>query len=134
MTTSTVTLTHHSFAPPGPSQQTSQPPLPAFSSLQTWVHRPQAVAKCFVSDVYALRALIPGEFTLSSYASRGMPSSPIHRLPHSLEPDIFLLANFPCKMVDLVGWVAGVDQKESSMVITRPSPPNPCGSDHTELT
>lgn len=31
--------------------------LPPLSSLQAWVHRPQAVAKCFVSDVFNLCAL-----------------------------------------------------------------------------
>lgn len=32
--------------------------------------------------------------------------------------EIFLLDQSPCKMVELVGWVAGVDDKESYMVIT----------------
>ncbi|WRT66820.1 uncharacterized protein IL334_003783 [Kwoniella shivajii] len=32
--------------------------------------------------------------------------------------DIFLLNQFPCKMVEIVAWVAGVDHKESAMTVT----------------
>ena len=35
--------------------------LPSLAVLQTWVHRPQAIAKCTVSDVYVLQALVPRE-------------------------------------------------------------------------
>lgn len=31
--------------------------LPGLAALQSWVYRPQALAPCFVSDVYALRAI-----------------------------------------------------------------------------
>jgi len=73
MTTTTITLSpdHHADPSPSPKQALTQS-LPALSTLQTWVHRSQAIAKCFVSDVYGLRALVPAELTLSSYASRGM--------------------------------------------------------------
>lgn len=39
--------------------------------------------------------------------------------PEKLTTDVFLLNHFPCKFVELVGWVAGVDHKETSMTITR---------------
>ncbi|KAK6902567.1 hypothetical protein I204_07492 [Kwoniella mangroviensis CBS 8886] len=32
--------------------------------------------------------------------------------------DVFLLDHFPCRMVELVAWVAGVDHKDTSMTIT----------------
>lgn len=38
---------------------------------------------------------------------------------HPLTSDVFLLNHFPCKLVELVGWVAGVDHKDASMTITR---------------
>jgi hypothetical protein len=31
--------------------------------------------------------------------------------------DVFLLNRFPCRMVELVGWVAGVDEKEKTQTI-----------------
>ena len=103
--------------------------LPSLSALQTWVHRPQAIAKCFISDVYGLRALAPAEETLSTYTGReervstytgrGGSSMICCNTVH-VETGVFLLGKFPCKMVELVGWVAGVDHKESSMFITCP--------------
>ncbi|BEI84554.1 hypothetical protein CcaverHIS002_0411580 [Cutaneotrichosporon cavernicola] len=74
---------------------------PSLAALQSWVHRPQALALCFVSDVYALRALRE-ETNLVTRTTR----------------DVFLLDHFPCKFVQLVGWVAGVDHKDTSMTIT----------------
>jgi len=35
-------------------------PLPALGVLQAWVHRPQALAKCTISDLYGMRALVKG--------------------------------------------------------------------------
>lgn len=35
--------------------------LPPLASLQAWVHRPQAVAKCTVGDVFAMRVLGAGD-------------------------------------------------------------------------
>ncbi|WWD01786.1 hypothetical protein V866_008732 [Kwoniella sp. B9012] len=32
--------------------------------------------------------------------------------------DVFLLDRFPCRMVEIVAWVAGVDRKDTSMTIT----------------
>lgn len=32
--------------------------LPPLSTLQTWVHRPQAIAACTVGDVFGLRTLV----------------------------------------------------------------------------
>ncbi|WWD10525.1 hypothetical protein V865_008661 [Kwoniella europaea PYCC6329] len=32
--------------------------------------------------------------------------------------DVFLLDHFPCRMVEIVAWVAGVDHKDTSMTIT----------------
>ncbi|WOO83405.1 uncharacterized protein LOC62_05G006931 [Vanrija pseudolonga] len=75
--------------------------LPPLATLQSWVHRPQAVAACFVSDVYALQNLRESNAGVSR-TSR----------------DVFLLNHFPCKLVELVGWVAGVDHKDASMTIT----------------
>lgn len=39
--------------------------------------------------------------------------------PSSYWSDVFLLDRFPCKMVELVGWVAGVDEKEKSQTFYR---------------
>jgi hypothetical protein len=35
-------------------------PLPGLGVLQAWVHRPQALAKCTISDLYGMRALVKG--------------------------------------------------------------------------
>jgi len=35
--------------------------------------------------------------------------------------DVFMLNRFPCRMVELVGWVAGVDEKEKTQTIYRMS-------------
>ncbi|CAK9787380.1 hypothetical protein CC85DRAFT_289034 [Cutaneotrichosporon oleaginosum] len=75
--------------------------LPSLAALQSWVHRPQARAPCFVSDVYALRALREEHGTITRPAK-----------------DVYLLERFPCKFVELVGWAAGVDHKDASITIT----------------
>jgi hypothetical protein len=31
--------------------------------------------------------------------------------------DVFMLNRFPCRMVEIVGWVAGVDEKEKTQTI-----------------
>lgn len=53
--------------------------LPPVSALQAWVHRPQAVARCTVGDVFGMRALSAGagrvgrgEGMLISQAARPM--------------------------------------------------------------
>jgi hypothetical protein len=33
--------------------------------------------------------------------------------------DVFMLNRFPCRMVEVVGWVAGVDEKEKSQTLYR---------------
>ena len=97
------------------------PSLPPLSVLQTWVHRPQAVAKCTVSDVYRLRSITRGEEAGTSYGTRGESDSATDKEEVSsdvgLTADLFLLDHFPCRSVELVGWVAGVDHKESSMTL-----------------
>jgi hypothetical protein len=35
--------------------------------------------------------------------------------------DVFMLNRFPCRMVELVGWVAGVDDKEKAQTVYRES-------------
>jgi hypothetical protein len=35
------------------------------------------------------------------------------------EEDVFMLNRFPCRMVEVVGWVAGVDEKEKSQTLYR---------------
>lgn len=47
--------------------------LPSLTTLQSWVHRPQALAPCFVSDVYALQA-IREENAMVGRTSRGESS------------------------------------------------------------
>lgn len=44
----------------------------SLGELSTWVQRPQAIAKCFVSDVYALKSLIPVQLDPTKYSGRGM--------------------------------------------------------------
>ena len=49
-------------------------PLPALGVLQAWVHRPQALAKCTISDFYGMRALVKGNEGVGvnvGYSSRG---------------------------------------------------------------
>ena len=41
------------------------------ATLQTWTQRPLAVTKCFVRDVYSLKALIPPGITAAEYLGRG---------------------------------------------------------------
>lgn len=38
-----------------------------------------------------------------------------------LSEDVFLLERFPCKMVEVVGWVAGIDEKEKTQTVYRES-------------
>jgi len=38
----------------------STAPLPALGVLQAWVHRPQALARCTISDLYGMKALVKG--------------------------------------------------------------------------
>lgn len=33
--------------------------------------------------------------------------------------DVFMLNRFPCRMVELVGWVSGVDEKEKTQTVYR---------------
>ncbi|EIW70273.1 hypothetical protein TREMEDRAFT_62034 [Tremella mesenterica DSM 1558] len=61
--------------------------LPSWTTIQSWVLRPQAIAKCFISDIYQMSSLILPNTTGTSYGSR----------------DTFLLDHFPCRMVNLVG-------------------------------
>jgi hypothetical protein len=86
--------------------------LPSLAVLQSWVHHRQALAPCFVSDVYSLRALRE-ELAHVSRTTRGELDG-----LRQLTTDVFLLDHFPCKCVELVGWVAGVDHKDASMTIT----------------
>lgn len=43
--------------------------LPGLPQLQTWVHRPQALAKCTISDVYKMRTVVYDG--AGRYAGRG---------------------------------------------------------------
>jgi len=90
------------------------------ATLQTWTQRPQAVTKCFVQDVYSLKALIPGQVHAGDYLGRGRFDA---RLPNvfMLMEDVYLLDHWPCRMVELVAWVAGAEDKEKTMLITGPS-------------
>jgi hypothetical protein len=47
--------------------------LPSLAVLQTWVHRPAALAKCTISDVYQMRTLAKrvDEGVAIGYATRG---------------------------------------------------------------
>ena len=52
----------------------AEPPLPALGVLQAWVHRPQALARCTISDLYGMRALVKGNEGVGvnvGYSSRG---------------------------------------------------------------
>lgn len=100
------------------ASSSTAPELASSASLQTWVYRPQAVTKCFVSDVYRMRALLPADSLAQRFAPRGEPlcSKKLNGwlIPRS---DVFLLNRWPCKVVELVGWVAGVDDRESSLTV-----------------
>jgi hypothetical protein len=115
----------------------SSTPLPALGVLQAWVHRPQALAKCTISDLYGMRALVKGNNegvgVNVGYSSRGeyffLFSSLLMNLDEEQDSllevelmiDVFMLNRFPCRMVELVGWVAGVDEKEKTQTIYRMS-------------
>lgn len=88
--------------------------LPSLAALQSWVHRPQARAQCFVSDVYALQALREETATMAR-TTRGKQLASV---ANELMADVFLLNHFPCKFVELVGWVAGVDHRDTTVTIT----------------
>jgi len=48
--------------------------LPSLAVLQSWVHRPQALAKCSISDFYGMRAVVKGNEGVEvsvGYSSRG---------------------------------------------------------------
>jgi hypothetical protein len=47
--------------------------LPSLPVLQSWVHRPAALAKCTISDVYNMRALAKGseQGVAVGYSARG---------------------------------------------------------------
>jgi hypothetical protein len=46
--------------------------LPPMADLLTWVHRPQAIAKCLVSDVYGMSSLaVSGVESVQRFSSRG---------------------------------------------------------------
>jgi hypothetical protein len=57
--------------------------LPPLADLLTWVHRPQAIAKCLVSDVYNMPSLaVSGVESVQRFSSRGewtryWPGSPL---------------------------------------------------------
>lgn len=62
--------------------------------------------------------------TAARYAGRGGSSGPTYSpscrcrtRSKLIWADVFLLDRFPCKMVELVGWVAGVDDKEKAQTI-----------------
>ncbi|WWC61486.1 uncharacterized protein I303_104070 [Kwoniella dejecticola CBS 10117] len=76
--------------------------LPPLHTLIGWSHRPQAIAKCFISDVYKMQ-------TLANHGTEGMMYA---------SRDVFLLNQYPCRMVEIVAWVAGVDHKDTSMTVT----------------
>ena len=81
--------------------------------LLAYTTHPSSIIKCIISDIYALKVLIEEQST--SYAPHG---------DHPLEVlmiEIFMLDKRPCRSVELVAWVAGVDLKESSMIVTRQS-------------
>jgi len=99
--------------------------LPSLAVLQTWVHRPAALAKCTISDVYQMRTLAKrvDEGVAIGYATRGR--SPLYELNLRVwtdKADVFMLNRFPCRMVELVGWVAGIDEKEKSQTVYCESP------------
>ncbi|WVQ98426.1 hypothetical protein IAU59_005549 [Kwoniella sp. CBS 9459] len=83
--------------------------LPPYTTLLGYVYRPAAVARCFISDVYQLRTVMQASYLDSSKNGQG---------PGYIPRDIFLLSEVPCKFVEIVAWVAGVDYKESMMTLT----------------
>ena len=100
-----------------PTFVTSAYPL---STLQTYVQRPSAITKCFISDVYALRACLPADAQGMSYIGRGeRPDILWYSSSVAHAPDVYLLDQWPCRNVELVAWVVGVDHKEKSTTLTR---------------
>ncbi|ORX39576.1 hypothetical protein BD324DRAFT_614216 [Kockovaella imperatae] len=110
MTTVTSTMTIPTqtihFAAPSSSSSSSSSchrlTLPSHGQLQAWVQRPHAITKCTIADMYAMQTLVPSEVDPESYTIR----------------DVFLHGQWPCRMVEIVAWVAGVDYKESYMIVT----------------
>ncbi|KAL7422094.1 hypothetical protein Q5752_002737 [Cryptotrichosporon argae] len=87
--------------PPPSIASTSQPiELPPLAVLTAWVARPRAVAQCCIADIYALCVL--------QEIGGGKPG----------KRDVYALNRFPCNIVEVVAWVAGVDHKERSIHLT----------------
>jgi hypothetical protein len=70
-----LALTHDDPIEPNTLTQMTSPTLVTsvypLSTLQTYVQRPSAITKCFISDVYALRACVPADVQGTSYIGRG---------------------------------------------------------------
>ncbi|OCF31473.1 hypothetical protein I316_06875 [Kwoniella heveanensis BCC8398] len=114
---STQTTLSLSKGPPPPSllpltlDSTSLPP---YQTLLSYVHRPTAVLPCFVSDVYQAKTIIQATYLETTKNGFGIGGS-----GHGYGTrEMFLLNAIPCKFVEIVAWVAGVDHKESTMTVT----------------
>lgn len=86
--------------------------IPPLSTLRTWVTRKEAIATCRIDDIVRLRTvteLIGGIKTVPKGELMGFSR---------LTADVFFLRCFPCQMVELVGFVAGVDRKDTTITIT----------------
>lgn len=94
--------------------------LPPTSILQSWVHRPQAVAACSVKDVYSLCNVSEDNGSVA-HTTRGMYSQ-----IYLLTVDLYLLGQFPCRFVEIVAWVAGVENKDATMTVWGGSIPFLC--------
>jgi hypothetical protein len=71
--------------------------LPPLDELMTWKHRPEAIAKCCISDIHRLKVL----------ANDHKPTG------------IYLLDRFPCETVEVVGLIVEITTKEKNMFISR---------------
>lgn len=76
-------------------------PLPPHPALLSHTLSPAAVAKCHVSDLWNARFLVPA--------------------PDARPDALVAIDHYPARLLEVVGWVAGVDRKESSMTVYRES-------------
>lgn len=87
--------------------------IPPLSTLRTWVTRREAVATCRIDDIVRLRTV-----TEVCGGIKTVPKGELQESLSKLTADVFFLRCFPCQTVELVGFVAGVDRKDTTVTIT----------------
>lgn len=78
-------------------------PLPPPPLLLSHTLSPGAAAKCHISDLWRARFLVPPAADSPAFRPEGLVA----------------LDHYPARLLEVVGWVAGVDRKDASVTIYR---------------